>query len=42
MSNRKKESKKVNGLVRIGIFSALWIAVSWIIACTIAFLRRYY
>ena len=37
MSNRKKESKKVNGLVRIGIFSALWIAVSWIIACTIAF-----
>lgn len=37
MSERKKESKKINGLVRIGIFSALWIAVSWIIACTIAF-----
>ena len=37
MSKTKKESKKVNGLVRIGVFSALWIAVSWVIACTIAF-----
>lgn len=37
MSKKTKESKKVKGLVRIGVFSALWIAVSWLIACTIAF-----
>ena len=37
MSKRRKESKKINGLIRIGVFSALWIAVSWLIACTIAF-----
>ena len=37
MSAKKKESSKIKGLVRIGVFSALWIAVSWAIACTIAF-----
>ena len=38
MSAKKKESSKIKGLVRIGVFSALWIAVSWAIACSIAFL----
>ena len=37
MSAKKKESSKIKGLVRIGVFSALWIAVSWAIACSIAF-----
>jgi len=37
MSVKKKESSKIKGLVRIGVFSALWIAVSWAIACSIAF-----
>lgn len=36
-STKKKESSKIKGLVRIGVFSALWIAVSWAIACSIAF-----
>lgn len=37
MSTKKKESSKIRGLIRIGIFSALWIVSSWIIACTIGF-----
>lgn len=37
MAKKTKESKKIKGLVRIGVFSALWIAVSWAIACSIAF-----
>lgn len=37
MAKKTKESKKVKGFVRIGVFSALWIAVSWAIACSIAF-----
>lgn len=37
MSAKKKESSKIKELVRIGMFSALWIAVSWAIACSIAF-----
>ena len=36
MSN-KKESTKIKDFVRIGVFTALWIATSWIIACTIGF-----
>ena len=31
MAKKTKESKKIKGLVRIGVFSALWIAVSWAI-----------
>ena len=37
MANKPKESKKIRDLIRIGIFTALWIAVGWIIACTIGF-----
>ena len=37
MAAKTKESKKIRDLIRIGVFSALWIAVSWIIACTIGF-----
>jgi len=37
MSVKTKESKKIRDLIRIGVFSALWIAISWIIACTIGF-----
>lgn len=37
MNNSKRESTKIKDLVRIGVFSALWIAVSWLIACTIGF-----
>lgn len=37
MTAKTKESKKIRDLIRIGVFSALWIAVSWIIACTIGF-----
>ena len=33
MANKPKESKKIRDLIRIGIFTALWIAVGWIIAC---------
>lgn len=35
--NSKKESTKIKDFVRIGVFSALWIATSWVIACTIGF-----
>lgn len=37
MNNTKKETTRIKGFIRIGIFSALWIATSWIIACTIGF-----
>lgn len=37
MSTKKNESNKIRGLIRIGVFSALWIAVGWLIACTIGF-----
>lgn len=37
MPIKNKESKKIRDLIRIGIFSALWIAVGWLIACTIGF-----
>lgn len=37
MAKKTKESKKIKSFVRIGVFSALWIAVSWAIACSIAF-----
>lgn len=37
MSGKNKESKSVRDLIRIGIFSALWIAAGWLIACTIGF-----
>lgn len=37
MSAKTRESKKIRDLIRIGIFTALWIAVGWIIACTIGF-----
>ena len=37
MSNQTKESRKLKDLIRIGVFTALWIAVGWIIACTIGF-----
>ena len=37
MAKKTKEIKKIKGLVRIGVFSALWIAVSFAISCSIAF-----
>ena len=37
MSTKTKESKKIRDFIRIGIFTALWIAMGWIIACTIGF-----
>lgn len=37
MSNQTKESRKLKDLIRIGVFTALWIAVGWVIACTIVF-----
>ena len=37
MATKTKESKKIRDFIRIGIFTALWIAVGWIIACTIGF-----
>lgn len=37
MTTKTKESKKIRDLIRIGVFSALWIAVSWIIGCTVGF-----
>lgn len=37
MSNQTKESRKLKDLIRIGVFTALWIAVGWVIACTIGF-----
>lgn len=37
MTKKNKESKKISDLIRIGIFSALWIAMGWLIACTIGF-----
>ena len=37
MATRTRESKKIRDLIRIGIFTALWIAVGWVIACTIGF-----
>lgn len=38
MSKQTKESRKLKDLIRIGVFSALWIAVSFLLAFTIAFL----
>ena len=37
MATKTKESKKIRDFIRIGIFTALWIAMGWIIACTIVF-----
>lgn len=37
MATKTKESKKNRDFIRIGIFTALWIAMGWIIACTIGF-----
>ena len=37
MATKTKESKKIRDFIRIGIFTALWIAMGWIIACTIGF-----
>lgn len=37
MNNTKKENTRIKDFIRIGIFSALWISISWIIACTIGF-----
>jgi len=37
MSEKIKNSRKLRDLIRIGVFSALWIAISWIIACSIGF-----
>lgn len=37
MATKTKQSKKIRDLIRIGIFTALWIAVGWLVACTIAF-----
>lgn len=37
MTRTQKESKRIRDLIRIGIFSALWIAAGWLIACTIGF-----
>lgn len=37
MSN-EKESTKIRNFIRIGVFTALWIVVSWIFACTMAFI----
>ena len=37
MSNQTKESRKLKDLIRIGVFTALRIAVGWVIACTIGF-----
>lgn len=37
MATKTRESKKIRDLIRIGIFTALWIAVGWVIACTIGF-----
>ena len=34
---KTKEIKKIKGPVRIGVFSALWIAVSFAISCSITF-----
>lgn len=34
MSSETKGSKKLRDLIRVGVFSALWIAVGWIIGCT--------
>lgn len=37
MNTKNKESKKIRALIRIGIFSALWIAVGWALGCSIGF-----
>lgn len=37
MATKTKESKKIRDFIRIDIFTALWIAMGWIIACTIGF-----
>lgn len=35
--SKKKNSNVLKGLIRIGIFSALWVVVAFLIACTIGF-----
>lgn len=37
MSSRTKESRKLKDLIRIGVFSALWIVVAFLVAFTIGF-----
>lgn len=37
MSKKTKESRKLKDLIRIGVFSALWIVISFLLAFTIAF-----
>ncbi len=37
MSTKTKESRKLKDLIRIGVFSALWIAIGWVISSTIGF-----
>ncbi|MGN0394191.1 MAG: MptD family putative ECF transporter S component [Coprococcus sp.] len=36
--SKKKNSNVLKGLIRIGIFSALWVVVAFLIGCTIGFL----
>ena len=38
MSNQTKESRKLRDLIRIGVFSALWVVVGFLVAYTIAFI----
>lgn len=35
--SKKKNSMVLKGLIRIGIFSALWVVIAFLIACTIGF-----
>ena len=42
MSSKTKGSKKLRDLIRVGVFSALWIAVGWIIGCTVGFFPSYH
>ena len=37
MSNQTKESRKLKDLIRIGVFSALWVVIGFLVAFTIGF-----
>ena len=37
MRNQTKESRRLKDLIRIGVFSALWVVIGFLVAFTIGF-----
>lgn len=42
MRNQTKESRRLKDLIRIGVFSALWVVIGFLVAFTIGFSHQFY